>query len=137
MDEQALLKLAEKAKQNAYAPYSGFPVGAALLTDSGRVFSGCNVENAAFGVANCAERTALFSAVSEGYRNFTAIAITSDSDNYTAPCGVCRQALVEFNPEMKVIMGDNKGEYITRTLADLLPLYFNKENLTEKSGGTK
>lgn len=129
-----LLKEAQKAKENAYAVYSNFRVGAALLTREGKVFTGCNVENAAYSVTNCAERTAVFAAVAEGFRDFTAIAVTSDSEHYTVPCGACRQVLVEFNPDMKVIMGNHRGEFIVQTAGELLPLYFNSSHLEEKDG---
>lgn len=129
MEDEKLLMEAEKAKKNAYAPYSKFRVGAALLTNDGKVFAGCNVENAAYGVTNCAERTALYAAIAAGYRKFSAIAITSNSEQHTSPCGVCRQALVEFGPDMKVIMGNVNGEYIVRRAAELLPLYFSLDSM--------
>jgi cytidine deaminase len=135
MDEHALLAAAEKAKEKAYAPYSQFKVGAALLTEEGRLFTGCNIENAAYSLTNCAERTAVFSAVAAGYRKFTAIAISSDSDDFISPCGACRQVLVEFSSKVKVIMGNNKGEFITRTAEELLPLYFNDGSLATGDGG--
>lgn len=129
IEEKNLLAAAEKAREAAHAPYSRFRVGAALLTKEGKVFTGCNVENAAFSVTNCAERTAVFAAVAAGYQGFKAIAVSSGSEEFTSPCGACRQVLVEFNPDMKVIMGNAKGEYITRTAAELLPLYFNSRSL--------
>ncbi|MGI6713319.1 MAG: cytidine deaminase [Bacillota bacterium] len=135
MDEHALLAAAEKAKEKAYAPYSQFRVGAALLTAEGRLFIGCNIENAAYSLTNCAERTAVFSAVAAGYRKFTAIAISSDSADFISPCGACRQVLVEFGSGVKVIMGNNKGEFITRTVEELLPLYFNGGSLSTGDGG--
>jgi len=132
LHDQDLLLKAEKARENAYAPYSGFRVGAALLTNTGQVFLGCNVENAAYGTTNCAERTAVFSAVANGCREFQAIALSAGTDHYVAPCGVCRQVLVEFSPKMKVIMGNDKGEYLVRTAAELLPFYFNGDILSKK-----
>ncbi|ATW27321.1 cytidine deaminase [Candidatus Formimonas warabiya] len=125
MDDRSLLALAEQAKEKAYAPYSQFRVGAALLTEEGKLFTGCNVENASYSLTNCAERTAVFSAVAAGCRNFSALAVTSDAQTYTYPCGACRQVLIEFNPDMKIIMGNINGEFIVRTAADLLPLYFH------------
>jgi len=124
-----LLKLAKKAKEYAYAPYSGFRVGAALLAKSGRVYTGCNVENAAFSVTNCAERTALYKAVSEGEQEFTAIAVTSDSDDITYPCGVCRQALVEFSPHMDVISSNCSLKSEVVELSELLPKYFSSKEM--------
>lgn len=133
MNEVQLLALADKARENAYAPYSGFKVGAALLDTSGNVWSGCNIENASFGVTNCAERTALFKAVSKGQRSFSAIAIVGHKDGepekLCAPCGVCRQALSEFcGPEMRIIMRDSDGSTVVRRLGSLLPETFSLEN---------
>lgn len=114
-----LLDRAREAKERAYAPYSRFRVGAALLSADGRVFTGCNIENAAFSPTCCAERVAIFKAVSEGVRSFTAIAIAADKAPCT-PCGVCRQVLAEFgDPDLRVIL---EGE--THTLGDLLPHSF-------------
>ena len=96
MDNKGLIKEAMEAKKMAYAPYSHFRVGAALLTKSGKVYRGCNIENAAFTPTNCAERTAFFKALSEGEKEFQAIAINGDADDYLFPCGVCRQVMVEF-----------------------------------------
>ena len=129
MEDKNLLACANKAKEKAYAPYSGFRVGAALLTREGEVFSGCNVENSSYGLTNCAERTAVFSAVAAGYRDFLALAVTSDSVGFTFPCGACRQVLIEFNPDMKIIMGNINDEYIVERAGDLLPHSFDKESL--------
>ena len=112
MTDYELLTAAQSARQNAYAPYSGFSVGAALLTADGRVYLGSNVENSAFGAGSCAERSALFAAVSAGARDFAAIAVAGGprvDENCTevcTPCGVCRQALYEFAPELRVLLGD-------------------------------
>ncbi|MDA8211214.1 MAG: cytidine deaminase [Clostridia bacterium] len=119
-----LIASAIKAQQMAYAPYSKFRVGAALLTADGQVITGCNVENSAYGLCNCAERTAIFKAVSEGQRAFRAIAIVGDSDAPCAPCGACRQVMVEFAPQMQVIMANPKGEFEAMTAAELLPKFF-------------
>ncbi len=129
MNNEELLKIAKKAKDNAYAPYSGFRVGAALLGKSGKVYTGCNVESAAYSVTCCAERTALFKAVSEGEKEFEAIAVTSDSSDITYPCGVCRQALVEFSPEMDVISSncDLKNEVLKAS--QLLPRFFSGKEM--------
>ena len=130
MTDAQLLKLAKEAMKNAYAPYSGYKVGAALLCADGSVYTGCNVENASFGVTNCAERTALFKAVSEGCRKFQAIAVTGGKNglctDYTMPCGVCRQALSEFcNPDFRIILGTDDGRIRTTTLQDLMPGAFH------------
>lgn len=134
MNEKEIKKLIEKAlnaRENAYAPYSGFRVGACLISKSGKAYLGCNIENAAYSPSNCAERTAIFKAVSEGERDFKAIAIASDSDNYTFPCGVCRQVLAEFcGKDMQVVCADKNGEYTLTTLGELLPSAFTKEDLS-------
>jgi cytidine deaminase len=126
MDEKRLVEAANQAKDFSYAPYSKFHVGAALLCADGSVYTGCNIENAAYGPSNCAERTAIFKAVSEGQRSFTAIAIISDSDTYTAPCGVCRQVMSEFcDSKFIILMCNNQGEYRKTTLGELLPCAFS------------
>jgi cytidine deaminase len=112
-------------RKNAYAPYSHFQVGAALLAVGGRVFDGCNVENAAYGVSLCAERAALAAAVSAGYRNFTAIAVAATGGDYCLPCGVCRQALFEFAPELTVYCVRPDGRCKTFPLRALLPEAFS------------
>lgn len=122
-----LLKLAIKARENSYSPYSHYKVGAALLTMSGKTFTGCNIENAAYTPSNCAERTAIFKAVSEGERDFAAIAVATS--NSVAPCGVCRQVMREFAPNLTIILGDIKGNYRVVSLTDLLPDSFGPENL--------
>ena len=110
----------------SYTPYSNFKVGAALLAKNGQVYTGCNIENAGYTATNCAERTAIFKAVSEGYREFQAIAIISDSEEVTSPCGVCRQVMAEFcGPEFEVTMVSCKGDYKTVTLEELLPYAFS------------
>ncbi len=126
---EALLKEAAKASENAYAPYSDFKVGAALLSNTGKVFTGCNVENVSFGLSNCAERTAVFKAISEGVREFEAIAIYADIEEYISPCGACRQVLVEFNPGMMVICGCRDGSYKIKRLIELLPGAFTRKEL--------
>jgi len=135
MEERELIALAKKAKENAYAPYSGFRVGAALITKEGEIFSGCNVENVSFSLTNCAERTAVFSAVAAGYRDFVALAVTSDSEKFTFPCGACRQVLIEFNPDMKIIMGNINDEYMIEKVSNLLPCFFHEESLGKPKGG--
>lgn len=130
MDEKALCKAALAAMEYAYAPYSGYTVGAALLAADGRVFSGCNIENAAFTPTVCAERTALFKAVSEGVRDFAMLAVAGGKDGAVTgvfpPCGVCRQALSEFcKPEMPVLLVSGTDSYEKTTLGALLPLAFS------------
>ncbi len=128
---QNLVEKAYTAKQYAYAPYSGFHVGAALLCGDGTIFTGCNIENAAYSPANCAERTAVFKAVSEGYRSFLAIAVAGSSGEYLAPCGVCRQVLMEFcDPDsFLVILAKNQTQYQSFRLGELFPHAFSKTDL--------
>ena len=127
MTKQELCQKAVDMLAMAYVPYSHFPVGAALECDDGAVFTGCNIENAAYTPTNCAERTAVFKAVSEGHLKFTRIAIAARTDRFTAPCGVCRQVLAEFNPEltMEVILVNQAGKTLELTLRDLLPYSFD------------
>jgi len=124
-----LIGAASAARKNSYSPYSEFAVGAALLTDDGKIFSGCNVENASYGLTNCAERTAIFKAVSEGYKKFKAIAIVLDAPDYGAPCGACRQVIYEFGKDIDVIMATVSGKYEIKKISELLPLAFGPENL--------
>jgi len=135
MTDKELLLRAIEARDFAYAPYSNHKVGAALVGKSGKVYTGCNVENAAYTPTNCAERTAIFKAVSEGEREFEAIAIVGGIGDtlseLCAPCGVCRQVLSEFcDNDMKVVMGTPEKISVS-TLGDLLPYSFNKTNLTK------
>lgn len=129
MKYEVLLEKAAQAKEYAYAPYSGFRVGAALLAKDGTVYTGANIENAAYSVTCCAERVALFKAVSSGEKEFAAIAVTSDSDCITFPCGVCRQALMEFAPNMDVVSSNNKLEYETMRLDALLSKAFSGKEM--------
>ena len=134
-ESQALIREAFEGQKFAYVPYSRFHVGAALRARDGRVFKGCNIENAGYTPTNCAERTALFKAVSEGVREFDAIAIVGSKVGekntlVTGPCGVCRQALYEFGgPKLTVIMAKDENDYIVTTLGDLLPYGFGPANL--------
>ena len=137
MNDEELLELARRAMRAAYAPYSRYPVGACLLAEDGRVFTGCNVENASYGATICAERSAVAKAVSEGASRFTAIAVAAlDSAPY--PCGVCRQVLNEFSPCMRVLLtwrndGNGGSAQTARTTLDaLLPNSFGPKNLGEK-----
>lgn len=138
MEEQQkkqLIRQAFAAREKAYTPYSHFKVGAALLAENGRVFTGCNIENAAYTPSNCAERTALFKAVSEGVHEFAAIAIVGSKEGevnalVTAPCGVCRQALYEFcGAGMPVLLAKTEDDYLETTLGELLPMGFGPANL--------
>jgi cytidine deaminase len=127
-----LVDEARKARENAYSPYSGVKVGAAVLTKKGRIYSGCNVENSSYGLSNCAERTAIFKAVSEGDRDIVAIAVVGKSEDYTRPCGACRQVMVQFNPRMKVLMRGIDGFSRDSTAEDLLPAAFHPPGLLKK-----
>lgn len=131
MEAEQLIKAAIEAKEHAYAPYSNFRVGAALLTKGGKVYQGCNIENAAYSPTNCAERTAFFKAVYEGEREFEAIAINGDGDDYLFPCGVCRQVMAEFcDPDTFLIYVSKKnGAYQKYTLAKLFPGAFTKDDI--------
>lgn len=130
MTDQELVKKAFEMHQFSYVPYSHFPVGAALLCSGGRVFTGCNVENAAFGSTICAERTALLKAVSEGYREgFLAIAIAGRGEDYCWPCGACRQMLYEFAPGLRVLAARGDGQFVEKSLAELLPYGFGPKSL--------
>ena len=122
MDDKELVALAVQARGNAYAPYSHYEVGAALLAGSGRVYTGCNVENSSFGLTICAERTAAVKAISEGEREFVAVAVVT-ADGGT-PCGACRQVLAEFGPTMRVVIADTAGNCKTHSLPELLPNAF-------------
>ena len=133
--EKKLMNEAILARENAYAPYSNFKVGAALLTGSGRIYRGCNIENAGFSPSNCAERTAFFKAVSEGELEFKAIAIAAGPEDgplkFTAPCGVCRQVMMEFcdYEGFRIILGTGPDDYQIFTLKDLHPFAFGPKNL--------
>ena len=120
MTNQELIKRAEEMKQRAYVPYSNFPVGAALLCKDGTVFTGCNVENGAYSMCICAERTALVKAVSEGHRDFQSIAVTADTEEHCLPCGACRQMLIEFAPDMDVLCANKDGDYVSYKLHNML-----------------
>ena len=123
-----LVKIANQARKWAYAPYSNYQVGAAVLTDSDRIYDGVNIENAAFSVTICAERTAIFKAVSNGERKFQAVAVVTKDGG--TPCGSCRQVMAEFSPEMLVILADENGKITSeKKLSDLLPGAFGAESL--------
>ncbi len=127
----ALVEAAERARKNAYSPYSKVKIGAAVLTSGGNIFSGCNIENSSYGLACCAERTAIFKAVSEGERDIVAIAVSGKSEDFTRPCGACRQVMVEFNPKMKVLRRGVDGFTEDTTAQALLPSHFSPEELAK------
>lgn len=135
METNELIRLAVQAMHRAYAPYSEFKVGAALLAKSGKIYTGCNIENAAYTPTNCAERTAFFKAISEGEREFEAICIVGGMDGqltgYTAPCGVCRQVMMEFcNPKtFRILLAVSEDDYREYKLKELLPMGFGPDNL--------
>jgi cytidine deaminase len=125
-----LIRMANEAKDRAYVPYSKFRVGACVKASSGAYYLGCNIENAAYTPTSCAERTAMVKAVYEGEREFDAVAVTSDSPNFTFPCGVCRQTLAEFcDSDMPVICANSKGQYTMVSLGELLPNAFLPKDL--------
>jgi cytidine deaminase len=130
MKDQDLIALAAEARRKAYAPYSHYTVGAALLTASGKVYTGANVENASYGLAICAERTAAVKAVSDGEREFLAIAVATE--NGGTPCGACRQVLNEFGPDMRVLIADAAGKCQVYRLPELLPASFGPAQLPKK-----
>lgn len=129
MTHEALISLADRARAHAYAPYSHFTVGAALLCADGTVYTGCNIEGASFGNTICAERTALCKAVSEGAREFVTLAVIGDSDGPCAPCGICRQMLWEFAPGLLVLCAARDGSYEAVPLRELLPHAFSGSDL--------
>ena len=125
-----LVQKAYEGRQNAYVPYSNFKVGAAVLAENNKIYTGCNIENASYGATNCAERTAIFKAVSEGNRTIKAIAIVGVENDYTYPCGICRQVIIEFaDKDIKIILGKSPSEYIAKTMEEILPGAFTKEDL--------
>ncbi|CCQ97376.1 Cytidine deaminase [[Clostridium] ultunense Esp] len=131
MDKQYLIKKALEAQEKAYVPYSNFKVGAALLTEDGELYTGCNIEIASYSPTLCAERTAIFKAVSEGHKKIKIIAVVGDSD-FTYPCGVCRQVIREFGKDATIIVANSEEDYREYKLDDLLPHSFGPEDLEEK-----
>ena len=129
MSDQALVELAFTMLERSYVPYSKFPVGAALECADGSVFTGCNVENAAYGSTICAERTALVKAVSEGHRDFVRLAVVGNSEDYCWPCGACRQMLYEFAPHLRVLAARGDGDFQAVPLSELLPHGFGPSSL--------
>jgi len=128
-DPETLIAAAKRARENAHAPFSNFRVGAALRATSGRVYTGCNVENATYGLTICAERVAIFKAISEGERGFDAIAVVTDSERLTPPCGACRQIIWEFCGDVEVILANLAGQKEIRRMAVLLPEPFDSSFL--------
>ena len=132
MDYKELIKTAMKYRENAYCVYSNFKVGAAVLFESGKVYGGCNIENASYGATNCAERTAIFKGISEGEKNIAAIAVIGSLTDYTYPCGICRQVIAEFaTKDTKIIIAKSQEDYIVNTLEEVLPATFTKENINK------
>ncbi|WP_163653075.1 cytidine deaminase [Listeria sp. PSOL-1] len=130
MKQNDIISLAKQAREYAYVPYSHFPVGAALVTKSGEVVLGANIENASFGLTNCAERTAIFKAVSEGKRDFTKLVIVADTEDPVSPCGACRQVISEFcDADMPVVLTNLKGDQVEVTVGKLLPGAFKAEDM--------
>jgi len=127
VNDRDLINFAQSAKEHSYSPYSGFPVGAAIECEDGSVFTGTNVENAAYGSTICAEAAALAAAVSEGHRKFLRIAVSSDGEKYCMPCGNCRQLLNEFSPNIEVLAVRADGRYVSYPLTQLIPKAFEKE----------
>jgi len=125
LETQKLMDCAIKARENAYSPYSHFAVGAALLCEDGTLFEGCNIENASYGLTNCAERTAIFKAVSEGHIKFKALAVVADTEGPCAPCGACRQVMAEFKIPL-IILGNLMGNIKIVTIEELLPFSFSE-----------
>ncbi len=131
METNELIEKAKEYRERAYTPYSKFKVGAAVLTRRGNVYGGCNIENASYPLTNCAERTAVFKAVSEGEREFEAIAVVADTDGPCAPCGACRQVMAEFRIP-RIIMANLKGKVKEVSLEELLPFAFTEEDLSKE-----
>lgn len=132
MDKTKLIQAAVKARENAYVPYSKFGVGAALKTKDGKIYQGANIENASFGLTNCAERTAIFKAVSEGQLDFDSIAVVADTKTPVSPCGACRQVMAEFfEPNAKIYLTNLKGDILETTVEKLLPGAFKQGDLYE------
>lgn len=129
MNLEQLIAMAMQARENAFAPYSNFKVGAALLAANGKVYTGCNVENASYGLTVCAERVALWKAISEGERAFTRMAVVTESDRPASPCGACRQLLWEFCGDIDIILANTRGARESRRVSELFPLPFDRSFL--------
>ena len=130
VEPKQLIDEAIAASKQAHVPYSHFHVGAALLTTDGKIYRGCNIENASYGLTNCAERTAIFKAVSEGDKQFSAIAVVGDTDGPISPCGACRQVLAEFcDNHTQIILANLKGDFVITNINEILPGYFPSKDL--------
>ena len=134
IDEKVCLQLIDsaiKVRDYSYSPYSNFKVGASILVDDFKIFSGCNIENASYGASNCAERTAIFKAVSEGYKVIHAVCVVGSFDEFTYPCGICRQVMLEFalNNSVPIIIAQSRENYIVHKLNDIVQFEFSKNNL--------
>lgn len=130
VEPKQLIDEAIAASKQAHVPYSHFHVGAALLTTGGKIYRGCNIENASYGLTNCAERTAIFKAVSEGDKQFSAIAVVGDTDGPISPCGACRQVLAEFcDDHTQIILANLKGDFMITNINEILPGYFSSKDL--------
>ncbi len=130
VEPKRLIDEAIAASKQAHVPYSHFHVGAALLTTDGKIYRGCNIENASYGLTNCAERTAIFKAVSEGDKQFSAIAVVGDTDGPISPCGACRQVLAEFcDDHTQIILANLKGDFVITNINEILPGYFSSKDL--------
>lgn len=132
MDYKALAKKAAVARKHSYSPYSGFRVGAAVLTRSGKVYTGCNVEISSFALTLCAERAALFKAMSEGERHFRAIAVATDEDGFTSPCGACRQVIMDLAGDIDFVMADKSGNVRVLKMSELFPYPFGPKNFLKQ-----
>ncbi len=133
MNKETLIQEAKKARERAYAPYSKFKVGAALLTKDDQVYHGCNIENAAYSMCNCAERTALFKAYSDGNKEYKALVVVADTERPVPPCGACRQVISELcNPDMEVVLTNLNGDVQETTVQDLLPGGFSPKDLEKQ-----
>jgi cytidine deaminase len=127
-----VIRRAKLAQKRAYSPYSKVKIGAAILTSAGRIYEGCNIENASYGLSCCAERAAIFNAVADGHRDLVAIAVVGKSADFTKPCGACRQVMAEFNPKLKVMRRGLDGFSVDTTLEKLLPDRFNPPGLSKR-----
>lgn len=134
--EQELIAAAKAAREQAYVPYSGFAVGAAVRADDGRVFAGCNIENASYGLTCCAERVAVFHAVAAGVRQLTAVAVIADTDGPCMPCGACRQVLSEFGPQLRAYLTSVRGHLQVMTMPELLPGAFAAADMVRAGSGS-
>ncbi len=134
MNPDQLIAAATAARTHAYAPYSNFQVGAALQTTDGTIITGCNVESASYGLTICAERVAVFAAVAQGYSTFHRVAVVTDTPTPTAPCGACRQILLEFAPDAEVVLANLKGEILCFSVRELLPHAFDSKQLRSNLG---